>query len=263
MTSQWRTSFDRPHRGSRQPGTPAWLLRASLAAALAVLVSPVVASAIEITGRVELADSIEASVRKHRDFSGVVVWLEPASTPVAALKPGRAQMIQKGKRFQPHVLAVPVGTTVDFPNFDPIFHNAFSNFAGQPFDVGLYPPGTNRSVTFRRAGFVRVFCNIHPDMSAVIAVLDTPWYAVTERNGGFRIENVPPGEYRVRVFHERATEKVLNSLASRIRAEGDTLELQRMVVSESGFLPVPHKNKYGREYPAAADDHVLYPGARK
>ena len=85
-----------------------------------------------------------------------------------------AQIVQKNKKFSPHILAVTTGTTVDFPNNDPIFHNAFSNFEGKVFDIGLYPPGTSKSVRLDRPGVVRVFCNIHPTMSAIIAVLSTP-----------------------------------------------------------------------------------------
>ena len=100
-------------------------------------------------------------------------------------------MVQKDKTFTPHILAVPVGATVDFPNFDPIFHNAFSNYDGQVFDVGLYPPGTSRSVRFSRPGVVRVFCNIHASMSAVIAVLATPYFDTSKRDGKFEIRDVP------------------------------------------------------------------------
>ena len=121
-------------------------------------------------------------------------------------------MIQKDKMFTPHVLAVPVGGSVSFPNLDPIFHNAFSNFNGQIFDVGLYKPGSSRTVAFKRAGIVRVFCNIHPQMSAVIVVLDTPYFAVSNKAGAFEIADVPPGEYQLHVFHERAAEETLDSL---------------------------------------------------
>ena len=87
----------------------------------------------------------------------------------------------------------PGGRHGRFPNLDPIFHNAFSNFSGQPFDIGLYPPSTSRSVTFKHPGIVRVFCNIHPTMSAIIAVLNTPWFAVTQATGKYSIANVPAG----------------------------------------------------------------------
>ena len=102
-----------------------------------------------VSGTVEITNSREAAVRKH-NYTGVILWLGPIGQPAPALPPAkRVQMLQRDKRFTPHVIAITQGSTVDFPNFDPIFHNAFSNFSGQPFDVGLYPPGKNRSVTFR------------------------------------------------------------------------------------------------------------------
>src|SRR6185295_18656305 len=132
------------------------------------------------SGRVELRDSLDTAVRKHMDFSGVVVWLEPANGSPAPVTPGAtAKMIQKDKTFTPHVLPIRTGTSVDFPNFDPIFHNAFSNYNGRTFDVGLYPPGTSQRVPFTRSGIVRVFCNIHANMSAVIVVLNTPYFVTT------------------------------------------------------------------------------------
>ena len=112
--------------------------------------------AATVSGRVELVLSHDPNVRKHPDYSGVVVWLEPLSgAPVLSVTAPHAEMIQKNKTFTPHVLAITVGTTVDFPNYDPIFHNAFSNYNGQIFDIGLYPPGTTRSIAFRREGVVR------------------------------------------------------------------------------------------------------------
>ncbi|HXG32557.1 MAG TPA: hypothetical protein VNJ11_04280 [Bryobacteraceae bacterium] len=218
-----------------------------------------------IVGRVELVDSRDPAVRKHRDYSGVVVWLDPVGREPPAAPPLTVEMIQKGKRFIPHVLAVPVGTTVEFPNLDPIFHNAFSNFSGQPFDTGLYPPGTSQKVRFRREGIVRVFCNIHSTMSAVIVVTRTPFVAVTGREGVFRIQDVPAGEYRMRVWHERATEATLKALERKIAVgeNGGEIQLPALRISESGFLEVPHKNKYGQDYPPMPEEHVVYPGVRR
>jgi plastocyanin len=214
-------------------------------------------------GRVELRDSKDAAARKGLDYSGVVVWLEPMLTvappPQAGLK---ARMEQRGKTFLPHVLAVRTGTLVDFPNFDPIFHNAFSNYNGQLFDIGLYPPGTSRSVRFGRSGVVRVFCNIHPNMSAVILALDTPYYATTQKDGTYRIDDVPPGEYRLRVFHERATDATLASLSKVINVGSAPLAMPATAISESGYLAIPHTNKYGHEYHTPADENGLYPAAR-
>ena len=172
-------------------------------------------------------------------------------------------MIQKNKMFTPHVLAIPVGASVSFPNFDPIFHNAFSNFNGQIFDVGLYKPGSSRTVAFKREGVVRVFCNIHPQMSAVIVVLKTPYFAVSDKNGAFEISGVPSGEYHLRVFHERAARETLDALARNITVDSEPIDLRALAISESGYLQVPHTNKYGKDYPPVIEDHPAYPGAGK
>jgi plastocyanin len=213
-----------------------------------------VASAGTVSGRVQLVSSHDPNVRRHTDYSGVVVWLEPASgAPVIPAAAGRAQMVQKNKTFSPHVLAISVGTVVDFPNYDPIFHNAFSNYNGQVFDLVLYPPGTTRSQSFRREGVVRVFCNIHPTMSAVIVVLKSPYFATSAKNGSFEIANVPAGSYREHVFHERATEETLEALTRTVEVGDGPLELPEVQISESGYLQVPHKNKFGKDYPPAND----------
>lgn len=218
--------------------------------------------AAEVSGRVALADSALKSVRAKRDYSGVVLWLEPLNGTAVAPAPQRARMVQKNKAFLPHVLAVPVGSVVDFPNFDPIFHNAFSNYNGQIFDVGLYPPGTSRAVTFRRPGIARVFCNIHPAMSAVIAVMRTPWFAVTGGDGSFSMTGVPPGDYRLHVWHERATEGTLKALSRAVSVAG-SVALGVIPVSETGYVQRPHTNKYGQEYEHSGEDHLTYPGVRR
>ena len=209
--------------------------------------------AATVSGTVNLADN-EAH-RDAKDGSGVVVWLEPLNTSSAVLArdTSRKRMLQKNKTFLPHVLAVEVGTTVDFPNDDPIFHNAFSNYNGQIFDVALYPPGSSRSVTFRRVGVVRVFCNIHSTMSAVIVVVNTSLFAVTGKDGSFEIEGVPKGDYRVSFYYERATDATLAGLSKEIPVRDDVQQLAATSISESGYLPIPHLNKYGKPYGPTAD----------
>ena len=217
-----------------------------------------------VSGRVELRDSQDAAVRKHMDFSGVVVWLEPVSGSLPPALPGvTARMIQKDKTFTPHVLAIRTGTSVDFPNFDPIFHNAFSNYNGKNFDVGLYPPGTLQRVPFTRPGIVRVFCNIHANMSAVIVVLNTPYFQVTPKNGIFQLDNIPAGEYTLWFFHERATQATLDALTRRVTITAGNLALPTIGISESGYIVIPHHNKYGHDYTEPPDDGGIYPAVRK
>jgi hypothetical protein len=172
-------------------------------------------------------------------------------------------MEQKNKQFVPHVLAIQAGASVSFPNVDPIFHSAFSNFSGQVFDLGLYAPGSSRNITFTRTGVVRIFCNIHPSMSALIVVLRYPWFAISDGVGGFAISGVPPGEYTLHVFHERATERTLQALNRKIIVTNSNLELPPLDISETGYVEAPHKNKYGQDYPAEPAGEGTYPVIRK
>lgn len=209
-------------------------------------------AAATVSGQVELTNSLDRTVQKGKDYSGVVLWLEPAdrsATPATA--PRTVKMIQQDKHFVPHVVAIPVGGTVELPNNDPFYHNAFSNFSGEPFDIGLYAPGTARSHTFRHAGIVRVFCNIHSTMSAIIVVAPTLYYVVTPETGKFGIANVPPGDYQLRIFYERALPANLKFLEHRITVPEAGLALPLISISETGFVPEPHPDKHGKPYPPA------------
>jgi plastocyanin len=231
-----------------------WLTCSNLLAAAAF--------AATVSGNVQLRDSRLDAVSKRGDYSGVVISLVPLGKPEETPSARRFRMLQKDKMFTPHVLPVSTGSTVEFPNGDPIFHNAFSSYSGQVFDVGLYPPHTIRSVRFTRPGVVRVFCNIHPAMSAIILVLDTPYFATTAADGSFHID-APPGEYQLNVFHERATDATLKALSRRITVGDSAVRLPVTAVSESGYLFAPHKNKYGNDYPPESGNETLYPGAKK
>src|SRR6202008_952475 len=115
----------------------------------------------------------------------------------------RAIMDQRNETFVPHVLAITTGTTVDFPNSDPFYHNVFSLSKTQRFDLGRYASGRSRSVRFDRPGIVRVFCEIHSHMNAFILVFNHPFFALTDEEGRYRIDGVPSGTYTVAAWNER------------------------------------------------------------
>jgi len=148
----------------------------------------------------------------------VVVYLEPEE-PVPPPPPPakRAELQQRNARFSPPFLAIVRGQTVDMPNFDRIYHNVFSYSRPNDFDLGTYPAGTSRSVTFEHSGIVKAYCSIHERMSATIFVAPNPWFAVAAPSGEFAIEDVPAGRYVLRTWAERlpATEQPLSVRAGR------------------------------------------------
>jgi plastocyanin len=226
---------------------------------LLALVFP--AAAGNVGGQVELTNSRDPAVRRH-NYSGVVLWLEPVGHPAPAAPSRRAEMIQQNKVFRPHVVAIPLGGIVTFPNFDPIYHNVFSTFSGQPFDLPLYAPKTSKSVTFVKPGIVQVFCNIHSAMNAIIVVVPTPWFALTPATGRFVIDGVPPGEYELHIYHERALPQNLKFLERRITVPDGDFTLPLISISETGFTPAEHVDKHGKPYPKAPAEGTYMGGGR-
>lgn len=147
---------------------------------------------------------VDASFDQHRtnDFEKVAIWLE--SPAVASPSPVLATLEQRNKRFEPDLLVVPVGSTVDFPNMDPIFHNIFSLSRTQSFDLGYYSEGHSRSVKFSGAGIVQVYCHVHPEMHAVIIVTSTRWSGKPRGDGTFSWAEIPPGKYKLYVWQRSA-----------------------------------------------------------
>jgi len=133
----------------------------------------------------------------------VVVYLL-GSGPAARTTPEPARIVQRNRTILPHVTPIQVGTRVDFPNEDDVFHNLFSLSASHRFNLGRYPPGKSQSEVFGRPGVVRLFCDIHSEMGGVILVLDTPYFTNADADGRFRIVGVPPGEYTAIAWHELA-----------------------------------------------------------
>lgn len=139
------------------------------------------------------------------ELRNVVIYLDSAATlpRPAATAQDRPTMKQQNGAFAPHVLPVLQGARVEFPNGDPVFHNVFSLSRLRSFDLGRYPQGASRGVSFDKPGIVQVFCHIHSDMSAVVLVLPNPFFTTPGDAGRFSIPNVPPGDYQVVAWHER------------------------------------------------------------
>jgi plastocyanin len=193
-------------RGAGQGGAfLARLIPYSLGAALLLGVSAGPARAGDLVG------TVTAGRRPVRD---AVLFVEALREPPVH---AHAVMDQRRRTFLPHVLVVQLGTRVDFPNHDCVFHNVFTTRDGKPFDLGLYPVGTTKQVTLRQPGMVRLFCNIHSNMSAFIWVVENGYFAVTDREGRFRIAGVPAGARVVRVWHERLGSR---RLSAAVPAEG-------------------------------------------
>lgn len=155
------------------------------------IINPLIAHAGEIKGKVTLSGKGE--------LEDIVVYVEDVKGNFPLPKK-RPEMNHINMKFKPHVLAVMKGSTADFPNSDPLFHSAFSISKSNPFDLGLYGQGHEKSVPFPNPGLVEVFCHIHSDMHAYILVLDNPFFAPASKSGSFTIHGVPAGTYRVKAW---------------------------------------------------------------
>jgi plastocyanin len=223
-----------------------------------VLGTPSYGQRATISGQVELvsqnpgerSSSPRTAAKNAQD---VVVWLRPLDRkPViddaAYATSKRPVLVQKDKNFAPHLLVVEVGSLVDFPNHDPFFHNVFSLFDGKRFDLGLYEAGATNSVRFDRVGVSFLFCNIHPQMSAVVVAVDTPYYAKTDRSGHLTISGVPYGRYEMHVWYERSLPEELKALTRAVTVSGATFNLGTLRIPENQNFTPAHKNKYGQDY---------------
>ena len=219
-----------------------------------------VAQEVTLTARVALTLPGEGAPAKSHEATNVVVWLTPAAgtvKPVAFREAQQPRLIQRNKSFDPHLLVVPVGSVVAFPNHDPFFHNVFSLFEGKRFDLGLYEAGSTRDVHFDKPGISYIFCNIHPEMSAVVVALDTPYYGISDRQGQVVIAGVPTGKYVLRVWHESALPETLRAMTREITVSATSSTLGVLRLAESD-LPKGHKNLYGMEYDSPVPDSPAY-----
>jgi plastocyanin len=217
--------------------------------------------AAQVTGHVTVIHP-KGPARTEDDRS-VVAWITPvidhAEVPQRAENNlAHPRLIQKNKLFEPHVLVVQVGSAVDFPNRDPFFHNVFSLFDGKRFDLGLYEAGSTRTVHFDRAGICYIFCNIHPQMSAVVVVVDTPHFAVSNEKGEIVIPNVPAGEYQLNFWAEHSAPAMLKTLSKPISVSAESTAFGEIRVEESSEPITTHLNKYGKQYDPQVFSSPIY-----
>jgi hypothetical protein len=186
---------------------------------------------------------------KHRAVPAVI-WLEPlARTPLLPFSPhGHYTLLQKNRAFIPHLQVIPVGTVVQFPNADPFFHNVFSLFNGKRFDLGLYEAGSSKSVTFSREGVSYIFCNIHPEMSAIVLALSTPLYAVASENDSFVLRSIPTGDYNMHLWIEGVPLPVLDNLTRLVHLPARTVDLGTLSVATMPGDLGNHTNEFGNSY---------------
>ena len=229
-----------------------------------------------VRGRVEIMDAAGKSKRRHGTIPGTVVWLTPITITVtgtggeapttapnsSAGPPASAaqnpRLVQKNKSFEPHILVVPAGSMVEFPNRDPFFHNVFSLFEGKRFDLGLYEAGTSRMVRFDRPGISYIFCNIHPEMNAVVITMATPLYAISNADGQINLADVPYGRYMLHIWSEGMGPENAQPLVREITIAENASSLGVIRVPEATGQSMAHKNKYGREYDEPTPNNSVY-----
>jgi len=224
------------------------------------------AQGVEVSATFIVQNRNFASARGHHRKVGpgdVVVWLTPM---IGGVKRGKAvpisnrplipgphhtgpfRLVQKDKRFTPHLLVVPAGSNVEFPNEDPFFHNVFSLFNGKRFDLGMYESGTTRSVRFDREGVSYIFCNIHPEMGAVVIALRTPYYSISNPKGGVVIHGVPPGTYQLHIWSETAVPRDATITQQAVRVAREPVNLGNVILEVTADPMRNHKNKFGDDY---------------
>jgi len=225
------------------------------------------AQTVTARGRVEVGREEKPGGKngRPRAIPKTVVWLTAAPGSDSRLEPpapieggAKARLSQRNKSFEPHLLVVPAGSLVEFPNHDPFFHNVFSLFEGKRFDLGLYEAGSSRTVRFDRPGISYIFCNIHPEMSAVVITMATPLYAAASADGQVSIPNVPFGRYTLHVWSEGMAPENDKTSTREITIGENSASLGVLRVPETNGQRIAHKNMYGRDYDQPTPDSSIY-----
>jgi hypothetical protein len=216
-------------------------------ASLALLLAASAARAQTVRGQLSLLERAGAS---PGDVRGAVVWLVERGRASSPRPPREGRIAMRGREFLPHVLTVPVGSAVGFPNQDPFSHNVFSNVDHGPFDLGLYRRGATRSATFARAGVYPIYCNIHSKMVSFVVAVPSAWVVQPGADGAFAIDDVPPGTYALHAWHERSATELVQELT--VPAGG--LAGVRVVLDARAWVAAPHLTKFGRPYAVTRAD---------
>jgi plastocyanin len=207
---------------------------------------------VEVSGKILVSQSAGKRHQNPPSAANVVVWLSSlkpgAATPMMPARQTSYRLVQKDKMFTPHLLVVPTGSQVEFPNQDPFFHNVFSLFNGKRFDLGLYESGTSRRVQFDREGVSYIFCNIHPEMGAIVLTLNTPYYGISGENGVVILHNVPPGSYRLNVWSENGQFANPSESQRIVQVSTDAVHLGDITLQATTDALANHKNKFGEDY---------------
>jgi len=227
------------------------LFGAAIVAATAFAQAPSPQQELEVTARIQPPPASTAPRQHNNGIPPAVLWLKPLTPDMTlpAIPPPRGgyTLLQKNKMFSPHLLVVPAGSVVQFPNADPFFHNVFSLFDGKRFDLGLYEAGSTKAVTFSREGISYIFCNIHSEMSAVVISLSTPLYSIADSEGAIHINGVPPGDYEMHLWVEGEQQTILNRWVRRVRISPANRNLGTIML-DSSPSPLKHANKFGQPY---------------
>ena len=219
-----------------------------MALALAVLPSVAQAQTARVSGQVSI---LERPGEVTEDLQNVVVFLKPVrvdSTLIGDRNVTNSVIALQSRQFSPRVRVVERGSRVEFPNQDPFSHNVFSKTNGG-FDTGTFGRGKTRERVFDEPGVYALYCNVHPRMTAFVITLATPFHTQGALDGRFSIDSVPPGEYELHAWHDRAAEKV-----QKVRVGAAGLRSLRIELDARGYRYVQHKNKFGQVYTSATGD---------
>lgn len=222
-----------------------------LAVGLAIASALTAASAAG--GEIRVSITVLTPEKKTVPAAGAVVWVVDAAAAKQAAASAKPKIASKGKRFEPHVAAVPVGGTVQFPNLDGIYHNVFSLSEKARFDLGLYRNGASRAMSFENPGVVRIYCNIHPQMAALLVVMDGAIWAQAGPDGTAVLANVPSGKATVHAWDEKG-----GDFTTSVDVSGASPTPLAIALDGSSWRESGHKNKYGKDYPPPDDDGNRY-----